>query len=332
MMYNFDENRTGEKNMKKIVIVMVLLLGLVACGGNKEADSPKMYMYGEEGNFKIYSPVELTESIIDVKNQEYIYYTEDESTTLGFYLYSVNVNFEILYARELSMYEEYGFDEIVEERIEKDGIHFYVISGYSEMEDTMYIGILFLDSQNIAYSIDFYSTAENAKVYLEKFEDEFEFTEIDLADYWEEEYQSVIGGTQTIGNNEQGYVDIPESWMKYNVEGGSPIQYGYSPNISYANLMTMSAEDSEYIDIDYLMESLKEYEAENTITFERDDIVIGDYELNIFTQYYLMDECVLTVVVFYRHDGKLQYLSIEGPIWDINYLEELVFSSYIETK
>ena len=323
--------------MKKIFIVVMLLLSVVACGNNtKKVDLSEMYLYGEKSLGETYSPVELTEKEISIENGEAFYYTKDRTTILSFQMYGANLNYEVFCERVYIIVARRGYDELTEETFEKDGHQYYMFNGYLKETDEMHLGIYFSNSHGGVNAVDFQSSTENGKLFLAAFKEGFKFEEMDAATYQnyytEKEYATVIGETIGIGNAEQGYTEIPGIWFEIPGQPNGLIQFGDVFGTSFVNLMTIPIEQTKSVKIDELVKALKGYAAENTTTFDRDDIVIGDYEIHAFTQYFHVEDIVLTVIVFDRNDGKRQYLSIEGPIWVINYLEDLVTETYSETK
>ena len=97
--------------MKKIIIVIMLLLGLVGCNNKKDEILPK-YVYEEEGFGKFEMGLELPirTSTIDL----YVFYqSEDEAIELELRYLAIKSNVEIYYAHEKAYYESKGL--VIEE-------------------------------------------------------------------------------------------------------------------------------------------------------------------------------------------------------------------------
>lgn len=121
--------------------------------------------------------------------------------------------------------------------------------------------------------------------------------------------------TKIVGDDEHGYISVPDDWAKfYDVDGASALQY------SYAGVYIVSL---DYVDD--AKHSAREYATNFSYTMEKSDEVTGvsfntvaigknkEYTAYRVDMYYPSDKVYLVTYWFETEDGKVRYIALEGP-------------------
>lgn len=116
---------------------------------------------------------------------------------------------------------------------------------------------------------------------------------------------------KVVGNVDVGFVTVPNNWHEF-VDVDNPGVFQYS----YANtyIITMNATQSNGVSADYYATAMKANlisEGAKNVTVEK--AFIGGYTAEKIRAYYEDDNLWIDIYLFVKNDGKLEYISIEGP-------------------
>ncbi len=131
--------------------------------------------------------------------------------------------------------------------------------------------------------------------------------------------EKVIDNTDNkrIGNNEYGYITIPNSWHRfYEVEG--------DPMVQYTNNIWTICIFSKYVTqesaINYSESCFNTMKSEGAVNINKETVKIGDYTAYKVYGYYENQEMWQTIWCFEANDEKAHYICIKGPDKDSEYL------------
>ncbi len=122
-----------------------------------------------------------------------------------------------------------------------------------------------------------------------------------------------VSGGKRVGNLDKagGFVTVPDNWQKFiDVDAPGVFQYAYA-NVY---IVTLNATDSKGISAETYANAMKsnlENQGVKNITTETASI--GGYTAQKIRGYYANDNVWIDIYYFTKNDGKLQYISIEGP-------------------
>ena len=321
--------------MKKIIIFIMLLSSMFGCNGanNKPIE---MFLYEEKGLGKVLSPVELTEKKVVHEDWSIGFFNEDETVKLLMYIISAKSD----YLLEVEDTRQFVKKEGTEGKYEEDefdvyGYHFMYFRSYDVIEDIARIYLIFENNQGGIQMIFFMSGLKDSDVFIKEFKTSFELEEIDMAPLEEHERYNVIPIImEQVGNDMHGYIDIPIAWIIQQAE--SATDYTLFMDISGFRGIILSSADIEIFNGDSIEQVLEIIKA----SYQRDGVIAFDIkskEVNGYIIYYYLsyipelDKGMITIA-FDRNDGKRECITIEGEIWILPYLEELVLNSFSETK
>lgn len=167
------------------------------------------------------------------------------------------------------------------------------------------IALLFGAAINAA--IDSYNEYDNNSSFFDRLEDELEKMDdydIDLDDDENDE------NIQVVGDDNYGYVKVPSTWIKfYDLDSTGTFQYTDIGDTGYIITLNTYEEDiSPYTAAVNINNHIKEEGNESSYTFGR----IGKYSCYVVNAKYT-DGTYLDAYLFKADDGKLHYVSIEGP-------------------
>ena len=124
--------------------------------------------------------------------------------------------------------------------------------------------------------------------------------------------------TQKVGTATDGYVEVPKNWARfYDPDAPSTFQYSYA-NVYIVTLMGIGNSTKT---VDEMAESMRaKLATENTTNVEVSDATIGGYTAKRARAFYPADNVWLDIY-FVNANGKLYYISIEGPDKDSEYFK-----------
>ena len=321
------DNRGGDM-MKKLMIIVSLLMGLVACNDKKA----EMFLYEEKGLGNVYSPVELEISETNSDGWDIHHYNEDKSIRLSLYLYGAKADFDMVVAQmRMQLKNASQVDEFEEDEFEIDGIVYIYLRGYDKDEDLAFANFYFLNSQGGTQVVSYLSDKENSDLFVAEFRKSFHFEEVDISSYEEEERTSVVSEVKRVGSEDFGYVDVPEMWMKFqDLVATDPLQYS---DFMGMRIVTLLTHDPQGVSIEELMQYVqsRNRDDEYVVSFDMTIVEVNGYTVYRLSEYYDDERKGLTMMFFERNDGMHQYLSVEGEVWVLPYLEEMVLDSFSET-
>lgn len=114
-----------------------------------------------------------------------------------------------------------------------------------------------------------------------------------------------------VGNDEFGYITVPENWAKFmDIDGNSTLQYSYA-NVYIATLYAIpTTQVSAYTYAVNIMNKLKSDGVQNV---QGATVNVGKYTAYQVYGYYSNENIWLVCWFFEAEDGKTHYISIEGP-------------------
>ena len=123
--------------------------------------------------------------------------------------------------------------------------------------------------------------------------------------------QDIVQEGQRVGNDEFGYITIPENWAKFvDVDGNSTLQYSYA-NIYIATLYAVpTTQIDAYNYASNIMNKLKSDGVQNV---QGATVNVGKYSAYQVYGYYANENVWLVCWFFETEEGKTHYISIEGP-------------------
>ena len=168
----------------------------------------------------------------------------------------------------------------------------------------------------------FFSTIINAAIveatesgefdrFFEIMEEEYEKAEKEVEkEENTEEKPTVEEGKKLIGDNVYGYVQVPSNWMKFNdVDGNDSIQYTDIGDMGYiVSLNTVEEGTTPYSAATNIKNHIITENADAKVVYSK---IAKYYGYKVEAKY--PDGTYLDAYLFKADDGKLHYVSIEGP-------------------
>lgn len=122
--------------------------------------------------------------------------------------------------------------------------------------------------------------------------------------------QETLTKGQRIGNEEYGYVTVPDNWYKfYDVDGNNSLQYSYA-NTYIVSLNVINGSIDAETAAKSIVYGTKSEEGVQQVSYN--DSKIGKYNGYLISTYY-SDGTWLYIYLIKAEDNKIHYISIEGP-------------------
>lgn len=131
----------------------------------------------------------------------------------------------------------------------------------------------------------------------------------------EEEPEVEVSNTKTVGNDDYGYITIPNNWVKFtDIDGNDSIQYSYAG--SY--IVSLNRIDANgYTAKDYASNYMYNKQNDTSVTgVTGATVTVGknkEYTGYQVYMYYPTESIYLITYWFDTNDGKVRYIALEGP-------------------
>lgn len=160
--------------------------------------------------------------------------------------------------------------------------------------------------------IEEFNRSGNIERFIETIEEEYEKAEqqVEEEENEESEEETKEEGKMIIGDDTYGYVKVPSTWIKFNdIDGNDSIQYTDIGDMGYIISLNKVEENvSPYTAATNIKNHILQENAEAKVVYST---ISKYYGYKVEAKY--PDGTYLDAYLFKADDGKLHYVSIEGP-------------------